>query len=232
MEGGSSRQLTFEWDLPEEVNSSLSSEEIQLRKDLAEAFVRSPEHWEKDADGKAIKPYWFDHAITLHEGNMRFPFRAAVLAAWLCTPKKYRYPKTQDELARLLGLTSDRQFTIWMAKNPQIKGVVHSFWKERALDRLSDSMEAMFEVAAQPDYKGRGDRELHFKVADVLTDKVIVNSAGNVDLSKLSLAEKLKLAGLDTPEALLEFKRQMQTRDEDEETTIKVKDAEPGSDAV
>lgn len=208
-----SKQMTFEWDLPEDESSSaLSVEEIQFRKDLAEAFIRNPEHWEKDAQGKPIKPYWLDHAITLHEGKMRFPFRAAVLAAWLATPKKYRVPKTQDELANLLGLGSDRQFTIWMARNPQIRAVVHTAWKERALDRVNDSMEAMFEVAALPDYKGKGDRELHFKVAEILSDKLVLDTQGKVDLNKLSFEEKLRLAGLDNPEALIKVREELANR--------------------
>lgn len=205
-------QLTFDWDLPEDESSTLSAEEIQFRKDLAEAFIRNPEYWEKNEQGKSVKPYWLDHAISLHEGKMRFPFRAAVLAAWLATPKKYRVPKTQDELANLLGLSSDRQFTIWMAKNPQIKAVVHTAWKERALDRVNDSMEAMFEVASQPDYKGKGDRELHFKVAEILSDKIVLDTQGKVDLSKLSFEEKLRLAGLDSPEALIKVREELAAR--------------------
>lgn len=204
-------QLKFEWDLPEDESSSaLSAEEIQFRKDLAEAFIRNPDHWAKDDKGNPAKPYWLDHAITLHEGNTRFPFRAAVLAAWLATPKKYRAPKTQDQLADLLGLSSDRQFTIWMARNPQIRAVVHTVWRERALDRVNDSMEAMYEVAAIPDYKGKGDRELHYKVAGILTDKLIVENPSDVDLSKLSFREKMKLAGLDTPEALAKWREEVE----------------------
>ena len=109
-------------------------------------------------------------------------------------------------------MSSDRQFTVWMAKNPQIKAMVHSAWKEKALDRLNDSMDAMYEVAATADYKGKGDRELHFKVAGILNDTVIVDKSGNVDLSKLSFEEKLRLAGLDNPEALIALRSELAKR--------------------
>ena len=228
-------QLGFEWDLPEEESGSvLSADEIQLRKDLAEAFIQNPAHWQKDAQGNPVPPYWLNQAITLHEGKMRFPFRAAVLTAWLCTPRKYRYPDTQDKLADLLGLSSDRQFTVWMAKNSQIKAVVHSAWKENALDRLNDSMDAMYEVAATPDYKGKGDRELHFKVAGILNDTVIVDKTGNVDLSKLSFEEKMRLAGLDNPEALIALRSELAKRraemekllvEDDEENNVSSSDS-------
>lgn len=204
-------QLSFDWDLPEEdSNSALSAEEIQLRKDVARAFVENPSTWPKDSDGKPEKPYWFDRYLTLSEA--RWPFRVAILTAWLETPKKYRWPKTQDQLADMLGMSSDRQFTVWMAKNPQIKAMVHSAWKEKALDRLNDSMDAMYEVAATADYKGKGDRELHFKVAGILNDTVIVDKSGNVDLSKLSFEEKLRLAGLDNPEALIALRSELAKR--------------------
>lgn len=201
-------QLKFDLDLPEEEsNSALSADQIQARKDVARAMLENPDTWPKDKDGKPEKPFWFEHYLRLTIG--RWPFRVAVLIAWLRTPKKYRWPKTQDALADILGMSSDRQFTVWRARNPQIDAMVHEAWQDRVLDGLSDSIDAMLEVAAMPDYKGKGDRELHFKLADILTDKVLLDKSGNVDLSKLSFAEKLKLAGLDDPEALLAFRQQI-----------------------
>jgi hypothetical protein len=116
-----------------------------------------------------------------------------------------------------------------MAKNPQIKAVVHSAWKENALDRLNDSMDAMYEVAATPDYKGKGDRELHFKVAGILNDTVIVDKTGNVDLSKLSFEEKMRLAGLDNPEALIALRSELAKRRAEMEKLL-VEDDEDNDD--
>lgn len=201
-------QMKFDLDLPEEdPNSALSADEVQLRKDLARAFIENPETWPKNDAGKPEKPYWFDRYVTLSEG--RWPFRVAVLIAWLGTPKKYRWPKTQDELADVLGMSSDRQFSVWMARNPQIKSMAHAAWKDKVLDGLSDSIDAMLEVAARSDYKSKGDRELHFKVAEILSDKVIVDDRGKVDLSKLPFDEKLRLAGLDSPEAVQRFRDEL-----------------------
>ena len=207
-------QLKFEWDLPDEEGiSALSAEEIQRRKDVAEAFIRDEKNWQRDEHGNPVKPFWMDHAEKLHYGNMRFPFRAAVYTAWLCTPRKYRFPKTQKELADLLGLSSDRQFTVWMAKNPQILEEVRSMWRERAMDRLSDSMEAMFTVAATEDYKGRGDRELHFKLAGVLQDSLKIDgSLGDADdaLKGVPYLKLLRMAGITDPEKYAEFKAKLE----------------------
>lgn len=203
-----SHQLTFDLDLPEEeVSSSLSAEQIQARKDAARALLENPATWPKDETGKPVKPFWYEDYLKLSVG--RWPFRVAVLIAWLKTPKKYRWPKTQDELADMLGMSSDRQFTVWRAKNPQIEAMVNEAWKNRILDGLTDSIDAMLEVAAIPDYKGRGDRELHFKMADILTDRMVVNDGSNIDLSKLSFAEKLKLAGVNSPDDLIALREKL-----------------------
>ena len=203
-------QLTFDLDMPEEEPSdgAINYQEIQLREEAARRAFESGESWQKDGSGKPIPPFNLDLYETLRVG--RFPFRAAVLVMWLATPAKYRHPKTQEELASMLGLRSPRQFSVWRAKNPVLDQMVKTAWQKRAMETLSDSMEAMFEVAAEPDYKGKGDRELHFKVAGILTEKIDLNAkTGAVDLTKLSYEEKLKLAGITNPEQLLALKAKL-----------------------
>lgn len=206
-----SYQLKFDLDLPEEEPSgagALSAQEIQMREDAARRAFESGESWAKDGDGKPVPPFNLDLYETLRVG--RFPFRAAVLVMWLATPAKYRHPKTQEELASMLGLRSPRQFSVWRAKNPVLDQMVKTAWQKRAMETLSDSMEAMFEVAAEPDYKGKGDRELHFKVAGILSDRIELNAkTGSVDLTKLSYEEKLRLAGIENPEQLLALKAKL-----------------------
>jgi hypothetical protein len=205
-----SYQLSFDLDLPEEEltgdSAHLSPEEIQARKDVARAMLENPDMWPK-VNGKPEKPFWYEEYMKLSVGQ--WPFRVAVLIAWLGTPRKYRWPKTQAELADMLGMASDRQFSVWRARNPQIDAIANKAWRDRVLNHLSDSVDAMLEVASQPDYKGRGDRELHFKMAEILKDQLLLNSTGNIDLSKLSFEEKLRLAGLDKPEELVALKKKL-----------------------
>jgi hypothetical protein len=209
-------QLKLDLDLAEEeTDAALSAEQIQARKDAARAMLENPQTWPKDVDGKPVKPFWYEQYMRLSIG--RWPFRVAVLIAWLRTPKKYRWPKTQDGLADLLGMSSDRQFTVWRAKNPMIEAMINEAWKERVLDSLSDSIDAMLEVAATPDYKGRGDRELHFKMAEILTETISLNQTGNIDLSKLSFSEKMKLAGINTPDELLALRDKLKAEQEEVE---------------
>lgn len=228
-------QLKLDLDLPEEDSGigSLSAEEIHAREEAARRLFESGENWAKDADGKAIEPYNFDLYERMRA--VRIPFRAAVLVMWLATPAKYRYPKTKKELADMLGLNSPRQFSVWMAKNPVLQNFVKEAWRVRALDRLSDSLDAMYTVAAEPDYKGKGDRELHFKLAGILSDKIDLNTnPSGTDLSKLSFEEKLKLAGLNNPDEILALKerfRKEQARVDDVENFDADEDAIKDGDA-
>ena len=222
-------QLSFELDLPEEDGpglGGLSVEEIRAKKDVAKAMLENPETWPKGESGQPKVPFWFEDYLKLSEG--RWPFRVAVLISWLRTPKKYRWPETQKELADLLGLSSDRQFTVWRARNPQIDAMVHEAWRDKVLESLSDSIDAMLEVASRADYKSRGDRELHFKLADILRENIHLSGTAT-DLSKLSFEEKLQLAGLDSQEKLNAFLEDLKRQQPEDETDAEAAD-EPISD--
>lgn len=209
-------QLKLDLDLPEsdeESVSVLSTEDIRIREEAARKKFETGESWEKDNDGKPVAPQLFDLYVALRVG--RWPFRVAALIMWLATPKQYRYPKTQDQLADLLGMSSDRQFSVWRAKNPAIDTMVQEVWKKDAIERLPDSLEAMYQVAAQPNYKGKYDRELHFKLAGILKERseIDLKSTGGSDddvLKNIPFSKLLELAGVDTPEKIAEFKERME----------------------
>lgn len=210
-------QLRLNLDLPDDDQQpqgtgALSVDEIRIRAETARAKLESGESWKKGALGKVV-PAWYQEYLQLLAGG--WDWRVAVYIAWKATPKKYRWPDSQEELAtQVLGLTSDRVISAWRAKNPAIDAMVQDVGSARVLDRLSDSIEAMLEVAAKPDYKGRGDRELHFKLAGVLSEQIDINDKrGLPDLTKLPWHDKLKLAGLDTPEKMQAFLEDMSGRD-------------------
>lgn len=213
---GPAYQLTFDLDLPEEEadvsTPALSAEEIRIREEVARQKLESGESWSPDPDGEKQEPLWWERYVMLRVGH--WPFRVAALIAWLGTPRTYRWPKTQKELANLLGMSSDRQFTVWRAKNPAIDAMVGEFWKAEAIGRLPDSMNAMFKVAAQEDYKGNRDRELHFKIADILKDRseIDLKAGGDADalLKTLTFGQLLNLAGINTPEKIAEFKAKLE----------------------
>lgn len=214
-------------DLPEEEsNSALSADEVRIREEVARKEFESGASWEIDSQGNKIAPYLFELYLSLRVG--RWPFRVAALIMWLGTPKKHRYPKTQDQLANLLGMSSDRQFSVWRAKNPGIDAMVGEVWKKSAIERLPDSLEAMYTVAAQDNYKGKYDRELHFKLAGVLKDRSeidLTSEGGNLDevLKSIPFGKLLSLAGVDTPEKISEFKAKIE-KDRKEQEALQALD--------
>jgi hypothetical protein len=186
-------------------------EEVRLRAETARQALEGGQVWE---NGK--RPAWYEQYMSLLVGG--WDWRIAVYIAWAAQPKLYRWPKTQDELAqKVLGLTSDRQIVKWRMKNPAIQAMIQDVAAAAVFESLPDSFAAMAAVAARPDYKGRGDRELQFKLAGIISDKIEAEFKSGQDLSKLSWEEKLSLAGLDTPEALAAMKAKLARKPEPEE---------------
>lgn len=216
-------QLKLALELPEEEPagvSALSAEDVRIRAEAARQQLEGGALWPKGKDGEQDIPAWYGQYLKLVSGG--WPWRVAVLIAWLSMPKP-RWPATQDQLARqVLGLTSDRQFSVWMAKNPAIAAQVHDVQFALVWDELGEVLAAGLAVAKTHDYKGRGDREMIYKMAGILSDKVeaeIYDKTGQADLSKLTFSQKLKLAGLDNPEALAAMKMKLAEDDSEEDET-------------
>ena len=151
-------------------------------------------------DGKPVlmgereaAPRWMDLYKRLVDGGWKW--RVAVYIAWAAQPKKYRWPETQEELAKMcLGLTSDRAIATWRKKNPSIDETISVLQGAIIFDALPDAMNAMVEVASEADYKGHQDRKLMFEMAGIYTPsskitaemaKKLVNSSPD-DLEDLS----------------------------------------------
>ena len=198
-------QLQFELDLPDDrQDGALSVEEIRIRSLTARNQLEEGKIW---PNGQT--PAWYDQYLNMLAGG--WDWRVAVYIAWSAMPRPYRWPKTQMELAqKVLGLTSDRQIITWRLKNPAIQVMVRDVAAALVFEGLPEAFAAMAKVASTENYKGRGDRELMFKMAGILSDKTEIElSNKGADLSKLSWEEKLRLAGLDNPAALAEMKRKL-----------------------
>jgi hypothetical protein len=85
-------------------------------------------------------------------------WRKAVFIAWSAMPSSKRVPKTQKELAAMLGLSGDKTFRNWMAKRPEMQARIEAFTVSLAGAALADVMEAWSEVAKQTDPKAHQDR--------------------------------------------------------------------------
>lgn len=142
---------------------------------------------------REVAPRWMELYQKLLEGGWRWEI--AVYIAWRAMPRKYRYPETQEELARqCLGLSSDRAIATWRKRNPFIDEYITILQGEMVFDRIPDILDAMTEVAATPDYKGNADRKLALEMTGRYTPsskitaemaKKLVNSKPE-DLEELS----------------------------------------------
>jgi hypothetical protein len=149
---------------------------------------------------REIAPRWMELFQKLLEGGWRWEI--AVYIAWRAMPRKYRFPETQDELAKqCLGLSSDRAIATWRKRNPFIDEYITILQGELVFDAVPDVLNAAVEVASTPDYKGNADRKLVLEMAGRYTPsskittemaKKLVNSKPD-DLEDLSDEELRKI---------------------------------------
>ena len=154
---------------------------------------------------REVAPRWMELYKRLIEGGWKW--RVAVYIAWAAQPKKYRWPLTQEELSiTCLGLTSDRAIATWRKKNPTIDETISMLQAAIIYDALPDALNAMVDVATEPDYKGHQDRKLMFEMAGVYTPsskitaemaKRLINSTPDdlEDLSDEELRRIQEMAG-------------------------------------
>jgi hypothetical protein len=128
-----------------------------------------------------------------------WPWRIAVYIAWMSSPRKNRWPKTQEELAtQVLGLTSDRVFTQWRQKYPTIEDVIATMQAAPLWAHRSDVINALVESASNPDHRSNPDRKVFLGMVGDYTPKQEIKVRGSVgmdeDLADVSEGELLKRA--------------------------------------
>jgi hypothetical protein len=133
---------------------------------------------------------WFAiYEIQLAKG---WDWRKAVLIAWHAWPKE-KHPKTQNELAKMCGLTSDRQFYKWRNQDPMINKEIQMIWNLLVEDEIREVDRANMEVAKTRDYKAAPDRRLFFLRHKLLEEAPTVQVNMN-NVSKMSDAQLMTLS--------------------------------------
>lgn len=167
------QQMVFELDLPEVQIDSISPEEARLKAETARQAVEM-------LYGQTDAPAWLNDYFMLREKG--WPFRQAAYIAWASTPSDSRSPKTQQELAKMLGLTSDRAISTWRRKNPAILETIAlmqsaPLWSHRA-DAFNNLVKGM--QNAGEDYKFFN----HLKLYMEMTGDYVPTSKFMADLKK------------------------------------------------
>ena len=167
---GDLQPTLFDVDLPDGAGfASLSFDDIRRREQAAvsaftaqlrEIILLSPEQRAEQGFG-AVPDYYEVFLDLLDHG---WPPRISAYIAWASSPRQNRWPKTQDELAHLLGLTSDRQFTKWRRNNEAIDDLITRLQLEPMLKHRADVIDALIASATDPDYKSHQDRKLFLEI--------------------------------------------------------------------
>lgn len=127
LEKGELQQLALGLDLPEVELEGVTPEVARQRSEAARQAL--------EMLGGKETPAWLEDYFMLRDKGL--PWRQAAYIAWASTPTDARNPKTQQALARQLGLNSDRAISTWRRRNPAILEIIAflqsaMLWRHRA----------------------------------------------------------------------------------------------------
>jgi len=154
-------QLSFDFELDEAEEDAqeraISAEEARLISETALSGLRDKiQQHELNAE-------WITEFLELREKG--WPWRVACYIAWAASPRNDRWPETLKDLAtQVLGLQSPRSIYTWRKKHPSIDATISVLQVIPLQAHRRDVIEALVQVATDPDYKGHQDRKLFFEM--------------------------------------------------------------------
>jgi hypothetical protein len=127
--------------------------------------------------------------------KLRWGWRKAAYIAWSSTPKTKREPKTLEELARLLGLSSAGTIRNWRRKDAGIAERIAELPRQFLAERVPDVMEALGRVASWADPRAHPDRRMFLEMMGEYSPKGLdvratAEAAAGVDLGRFEDALK------------------------------------------
>lgn len=101
----------------------------------------------------------FDWFAEYEELSAKFSWRIAAYIAWSSSPRVYRKPRTQVDLAQLLGLKSDRTIRKWVEDKPEILAEIKRLQASPLVAHRRDIYDALVKGALDVE-RGHQDRKL------------------------------------------------------------------------
>lgn len=92
-------------------------------------------------------------------------WRKAMYIIWLSMPAKKRVPKTQKDLAVLLGLRADEVFRQWRRRHPELMQMVQRSQVGMVQDALAEILSAAITVGSKAAAAGHNDRKMLLEMA-------------------------------------------------------------------
>lgn len=122
----------------------------------------------------------------------RWDWRKSLYIAWSVVPRGERFPKTEQELAQLMRLSSTRVFRAWKEKDPEIAGRIARLPKQMLTSHIADVYNALVAVAATPVPAAHQDRKMFLEMVGEYQTKLALTGANDgpvrfrYDLSNLT----------------------------------------------
>jgi hypothetical protein len=164
------KQMVLELDLPEVQAEGISPDQARERAEAARQVI---ENLQEGAPSFA----WLNDYFMLRDKG--WPFRQAAYIAWASTPSDARMPKTQQELATVLGLKSDRVISTWRKRNPAILETIALMQSAALWTHRSDAFKSLIDGMknAGTDYKFFNHLKLYLEMTGdyVPTSKFVAN---------------------------------------------------------
>lgn len=171
-------QMVLELEYSEVQLDSVSPDQARLRAEAARNALMS-------RTGDEI-PVWINEYFMLRDKG--WPFRQAAYIAWASMPSDKRQPKTQQELATMLGLSSDRAISTWRKKNHAILEAIALMQSAPLWEHRSDAFKNLIDGMNKSgdDYKFFNHLKLFLEVTG--DSELIVNlkKKASGDISELS----------------------------------------------
>ncbi len=122
----------------------------------------------------------------------RWDWRKSLYIAWSVVPRGERFPRTEQELAQLMRLSSTRVFRAWKEKDPEIAERIARLPKKMLTSHIADVYNALVAVAATPVPAAHQDRKMFLEMVGEYQTKLALTGANDgpvrfrYDLSSLT----------------------------------------------
>lgn len=153
-----------------------------IARETFEMLLESPER--EDA-----QPLVAEYERLIAQG---WGWRKALYIAWAKLPIQARWPRSQQDLAEVMGLRSDRTIRHWRERNPGIDLLVSQAVVGRVSERTADILSKSFQVAMGEGYKGFNDRRMLLEIDGVYKPKQDLEVTTHVNADQM--AEQLAAA--------------------------------------
>lgn len=128
-------------------------------------------------------------------------WRKALYVAWAKLPIRGRWPRTQEELAEVLGLRSARTIRKWRERNPGIDFLVSQARAGVITERTVEVLNKSFEVATAEGYKGFNDRKMLLEIDGVYRQKQDISVTTPVNADDMARKQEAAAAEIEDWEA-------------------------------